>query len=87
MRISWEKSLNPILRLLTILDRGWLTIRENISFPRPSGLEKSPSSFGQELLGDIKARLYYCGTKEQLQYCTELIFHVPGGGFVTMSPG
>lgn len=96
MRVSWEKSLNPILRLGTIFDRGFLRIRENITFPRP---ERTITSFGNIELGDIKARLYYNGTREQLKYCNELIFHgmsscfsdlmhilVPGGGFVTMSP-
>jgi hypothetical protein len=81
MRVSWEKSLNPILRLATFLDRGWLTIRENITFPRPSGVEKSPSSFESKCLGDIKARLYYCGSKEQLQVCFLLIDRLVLYGF------
>jgi len=84
MRVSWEKSSNPILRFVTAYDRGWLKIRKNITFKRPD--KKSPSSFGNHYLGDIKARLYFSGSAEELLEATQLIFHIPGGGFVTMSP-
>ncbi|KAJ3222453.1 hypothetical protein HK099_002307 [Clydaea vesicula] len=68
MRISWEKSDNPYLRMLTVFDRG------------------SPTSFPDDQLNDIKARIYFHGSKEELVTASKLIFHVPGGGFVTMSP-
>lgn len=84
MRISWEKSTTPLLRLLTTLDRGRLSIRQNISISRPK--YPLPSSFHESQLKPIEARLYFSGTPEQLFSCSEFIFHCPGGGFVCMSP-
>lgn len=84
MRISWEKSSNPILRALTYFDRGHLRIRKNIIIPRPK--VPGPSSFTNRPLTPIKARLYYSGTPEQLQSSSELVLQLPGGGFVTMDP-
>lgn len=82
MRISWEKASTPILRAVTFLDRGFLSIRKDIEIPR---LSPSTSSFNGEL-GDIKARLYFSGNEEQLKKSSEILFHIPGGGFVTMNP-
>ncbi|KAJ3058490.1 hypothetical protein HK102_010480, partial [Quaeritorhiza haematococci] len=33
MRVSWEKANNPIIRFLTIPDRGYLRIRRDILIP------------------------------------------------------
>lgn len=86
MRCSWEKSTdNSILRFITYFDRGYLAIRKNITFKRPSN-PPSPTSFPDILLPDIKARLYYNGKFSQMVNSTSLIFFVPGGGFVSMSP-
>lgn len=79
-----EKSTNPYLRALTILDRGYLGIRENIEIPLPSIL--APSAFHDKPKTPIKARLYYYGTRNLLRNCDSLIFHIPGGGFVAMTP-
>lgn len=43
LRASWEKTLNPILRVLSYPDRGYLRIRKDIILPRP--FPPSPSSF------------------------------------------
>jgi acetyl esterase/lipase len=84
MRLSWEKGITPILRFITSLDRGYLNIRKEVSIPRPK--TPSQSSFRKDQLIDIKARLYFNGTTQKLKECRELIFQVPGGGFVSSSP-
>ena len=60
-----------------------MQIRRDIEFPRPN--EPSESSFGVSL-PNIKARLYFNGRKNDLAKATKLIFDIPGGGFVAMSP-
>ena len=84
MRVSWEKSRNPILRLITYYDRGWLKIRRNITFKRPKDFVTS-FPIGS-VSKDINVRIYFSGSKEELLQCNTLIFHIPGGGFVTMTP-
>ncbi|KAI9202007.1 Alpha/Beta hydrolase protein [Polychytrium aggregatum] len=84
MRTSWEKSLNPILRLLAYPQRGYLPIRRDITIPRPT--PPSVSSFPGTKLGPITVRLYFDGAPEELKKCTSLILQVPGGGFVSMGP-
>ncbi|RKO94101.1 Alpha/Beta hydrolase protein [Blyttiomyces helicus] len=85
LRLSWEKNLNPYLRLSTFPDRWFLSIREDTSIPRPS--PPSATSFPEEVpLPSINARLYFSGTREELRNARELIFQIPGGGFITQSP-
>ncbi|KAJ2999234.1 hypothetical protein HDV02_003328 [Globomyces sp. JEL0801] len=83
MRTSWEKSTNPYLYALTYFDRGYLKIRKDITFKRPTDTH---SSFNLDKLPDVKARLYFPGTYEELKKATQIIFNIPGGGFVTMHP-
>ncbi|KAJ3271564.1 hypothetical protein HDV01_006526 [Terramyces sp. JEL0728] len=83
MRTCWEKSTNPIFYAFTYFDRGYLRIRRDVIIPRPE--EPSVSSFDMDL-PDIKARLYFPGTAQELAKATQLIFNIPGGGFVTMHP-
>eukprot|EP00842_Homolaphlyctis_polyrhiza_P001515 jgi/Hompol1/2364/HPOL_002918-RA len=83
MRYSWEKSTNLILYWGAWFDRGWLGIRKDIRIPLP----KTPShSVFAKPKSAINARLYFNGTTSQLAKATQLIFHVPGGGFVCMTP-
>ncbi|KAL5032199.1 hypothetical protein RTP6_000341 [Batrachochytrium dendrobatidis] len=84
MRCSWEKSTNPILRLFTTFDRGFLQIRKDITIPLPT--VPSHSVFLNRPKPHINARLYFDGTPAQLAAATELIFQIPGGGFVTTTP-
>ncbi|KAJ3350641.1 hypothetical protein HDU91_006220 [Kappamyces sp. JEL0680] len=83
-RTSWDKAANPILRAITYADRGYLPIRRNIQIPRP--IIPSPSSFSGPLPPTIEGRLYFHASKEEFADATELIFCVPGGGFVAMPP-
>ncbi|KND00948.1 uncharacterized protein SPPG_04049 [Spizellomyces punctatus DAOM BR117] len=84
MRVSWEKSMNPYLRLATAADRPYVAIREDIIIERPD--PPSVSSFPDRELGPIKARLYFTGTRDELRRSRELILLLPGGGFVAMPP-
>ncbi|KAH9252713.1 hypothetical protein BSLG_008750 [Batrachochytrium salamandrivorans] len=84
IRCSWEKSTNPILYMLTMFDRGFLRIRKDIAIPLP--LVPSPSVFLDRPKPHINARIYFDGTLAQLAEATELIFQIPGGGFVSMTP-
>ncbi|KAJ3319377.1 hypothetical protein HDU76_000572 [Blyttiomyces sp. JEL0837] len=83
MRLSWEKSLNPILRFITFPDRGFLRFRHDIKFPRP--YPPSPSSFpippNAKTHREIKARIYFNGSKSDFQKATSIILLFPGGGF------
>jgi acetyl esterase/lipase len=85
MRTSFEISLNPILRLITLADRGFLRRRKDITIPRPT--PPSPSSFPDLTLPNhIKARIYFNGPLQELRKSTSLALHVPGGGFISMPP-
>jgi acetyl esterase/lipase len=83
MRCGWEKSTHPLLRALTYPFRSGLGVLKDIIIQRPSG---SPSSFQPPPSKDIKARLYFSGTMDQMKQCSELIFQCHGGGFVSMNP-
>jgi hypothetical protein len=84
LRISWEKTLNPYIRLVTYFDRGYLAVRDNIFIPRPE--IESPTSFPNVPKGKIAARLYCSVPMIQCRTVDKLVFQVPGGGFVTMPP-
>ncbi|KAJ3145963.1 hypothetical protein HDU86_000587 [Geranomyces michiganensis] len=84
LRVSWNKALNPYLRLATLNVRPTIKIRRNITFARPD--PPSISSFPDRVLGPIHARLYFNGSERELLRARELIFFIPGGGFVAMGP-
>nr|KAJ3422516.1 hypothetical protein HK105_007733 [Polyrhizophydium stewartii] len=84
MRVSWEKTSNPIMAAITALDRGYLPIRRDVIIPLPTA--PSRTVFHSRPKTHVNARLYFHGTKAQLAQATELIFQIPGGGFVTMAP-
>ncbi len=44
MRVSWDKAKNPILRFISFPFRGFLSIRENITFTRPSKVSHEPGT-------------------------------------------
>ncbi|KAJ3187889.1 hypothetical protein HDU85_006282 [Gaertneriomyces sp. JEL0708] len=84
MRVSWNKSLNPYMRLITAPERARITVAKEIVLPRPS--PPSITSFPDRELGAITARLFFDGTPAELKKCNELILSFPGGGFVAMGP-
>jgi hypothetical protein len=86
MRVSWEKNLNPFIRLLSLADRGFLRQRYDIQIPRPN--PPSPTAFPHDPNAQkpVPARLFFAGTKEELKKAKSLILQFPGGGFVAMNP-
>ncbi|KAI8843010.1 hypothetical protein BC829DRAFT_492182 [Chytridium lagenaria] len=82
MRASWEKSLNPYLRLLTFADRGFLRIRHDVKIPRP--LPPSPTYFSNGTSPRHSRTSLFAGTREELKHATCVILDIPGGGFVAM---
>ena len=84
LRISWEKTLNPYIRLVTYFNRGYLAVRDDILIPRP--MTESPTSFPNVPKASIRARLYCSSPIIQCRTVDKLVFFVPGGGFVTMPP-
>ncbi|PKY15098.1 alpha/beta-hydrolase [Rhizophagus irregularis] len=79
LRVSWEKTLNPILRAAIKLLSPRLTIcQKKILIPRP----KNNPHGSQPVVGYI----YYDGTQESFENSDKLILDFPGGGFITMPP-
>ncbi|KAK9767167.1 hypothetical protein K7432_003258 [Basidiobolus ranarum] len=78
MRMSWEKSLHPLLRLGSKLTKPRLSVEKRILIPRPSKYACGPNP--------IRAHIYFAGVKESYQFCSKIILNFPGGGFVTMNP-
>ncbi|KAF8813803.1 alpha/beta-hydrolase [Phlegmacium glaucopus] len=75
LRTTWEKTSNPYIRFLTHLPH--IGLKRKILLPRPKS-----SSYDRP----ITAYLFFAGPKEDLCKATELIFDLPGGGFVAMTP-
>ncbi len=79
LRVTWEKTNNPYIRLVTYFHRPRLTVYEHITIPRPTSSSRSH-------LPPVKAMLFFNGTKEQLARCTQIVVDFPGGGFIAMGP-
>ncbi|WVR05070.1 hypothetical protein IAU60_002082 [Kwoniella sp. DSM 27419] len=79
LRVTWEKTMNPYVRLLTTFHRPRLIITRHITIPRP------PTS-SRASLPPVKAMLFFHGTEAELAKATELVVDYPGGGFIAMGP-
>lgn len=77
LRTTWEKQSNPYIRFLTQGDRPKIGIRKMILLPRPKN-----STYSKP----ITAWLFFDGTEAELAETRHLIFDLPGGGFICMSP-
>ncbi|SCV72025.1 BQ2448_4719 [Microbotryum intermedium] len=77
LRATWEKTSNPYIRFVTQKDRPKVGVHRKILLPRPVG-----SSYDKPIV----AWILFNGTDEELAEQTELIFDVPGGGFICMDP-
>ncbi|KAK4048272.1 hypothetical protein OIO90_005891 [Microbotryomycetes sp. JL221] len=77
LRTTWEKTSNPYIRFATQKDRPRVAIRRKILLPRPAS-----SAYTKPIV----AWLFYNESDEELSQQTELIFDMPGGGFICMSP-
>lgn len=79
LRVTWEKTRNPYVRLFTAHHRPSLTIVRSVTIPRP------PSS-SRASLPPVKGLLFFNGTEEQFAASQELVVDFPGGGFIAMGP-
>lgn len=79
LRVSWNKPTTPALSFLTSLTRPRLMRYKPraIRIPRPDG-----STYTEPVHG----WLYFNGSLAELKPQTKIVLHIPGGGFVAMSP-
>ncbi|MBW0525409.1 hypothetical protein O181_065124 [Austropuccinia psidii MF-1] len=77
LRITWEKTTNPIIRFFTRHHRPSIPIKRKYTFPRP---------IGSKYTKPITCWLYFSSSDLDLVRSKNLIIDVPGGGFIAMSP-
>ncbi|KAG0148927.1 hypothetical protein CROQUDRAFT_40711 [Cronartium quercuum f. sp. fusiforme G11] len=77
LRITWEKTSNPIVRFFTRRDRPEISICRKFILPRPTGSKYTKP---------ITCWLYFARPELDLVRCKNLIMDIPGGGFIAMSP-
>ncbi|KAF8320901.1 alpha/beta-hydrolase [Clavulina sp. PMI_390] len=77
LRTTWNKTTNPYIRALTYIDRPSVTLVRRFTLDRPAG-----SAYTKP----ISCMLFYAHSTRELAWCSELIYDIPGGGFVSMSP-
>ncbi|KAK9342479.1 Alpha/Beta hydrolase protein [Lipomyces starkeyi] len=77
LRISWEKSTSPYLRLAKIFTCPRIQTLKAFEISRP------PNS---PYRSRMKAYLYYDGPRHTFKHHTQVLLDFPGGGFVSMSP-
>jgi acetyl esterase/lipase len=79
LRVTWEKTNNPYVRLVTWFYRPHIAIVEHLKIPRPQSSSRAH-------LPPVKAMLFFHGTRAQLASATEMVVDYPGGGFISMGP-
>ncbi|GAA5893991.1 uncharacterized protein JCM6883_003690 [Sporobolomyces salmoneus] len=77
LRTTWEKTSNPYIKFFTRKDRPKLEITKKLFLPRPSGSKYTKP---------LTAYLFYSGDETSLAKESDLIFDIPGGGFICMDP-
>ncbi|EPZ33078.1 Alpha/beta hydrolase fold-3 domain-containing protein [Rozella allomycis CSF55] len=85
MRISWEKSTHPLIKLLARLHTPNIKVIKEFELPRYCEGHTACTVPSARTL-TVKAILYYDGNLEELKLEKRLLLHIPGGGFVCMSP-
>lgn len=79
LRTTWEKPLNPYVRLITWHFRPSLPFVRTLFIPRPSPGPRSS-------LPPIKVVIFFDGTASELSRVDEVVLDFPGGGFICMGP-
>ena len=78
LRASWEKNWeNPYLRLATRLNRPTIRSIVKLAVARP---------IQSEYKGGLTLWRYYNGRPRDLKKSTTVVFFIPGGGYVSMTP-
>ncbi|KIY74423.1 alpha/beta-hydrolase [Cylindrobasidium torrendii FP15055 ss-10] len=75
LRVTWEKTSNPWIKAFS--PKAYVSIRKKIILARPK-----ESAYTRP----ITVYLFFSGTPAQLRNCSDLIFDIPGGGFIAMNP-
>ncbi|KZT26689.1 alpha/beta-hydrolase [Neolentinus lepideus HHB14362 ss-1] len=75
LRTTWEKTTNPYIRAITYKPR--VSVKRKILLPRPRD---------SDYQRPITAWLLFAPPENKLSQATDLIFDVPGGGFIAMTP-
>jgi acetyl esterase/lipase len=79
LRESWGKEeRNPFLRIIGYLNRPKLGIERVFHVQRPTQYAHSSRPFS--------VHLYFRDSEQAFMSATTLIYHIHGGGFVTMTP-
>jgi hypothetical protein len=80
LRATWEKAVNPYVRLFTYPHRPRLPMVRRLLIPRPS------TSLHTAHLPPVEAVIFFDGTEQELSLCKDLVLDFPGGGFICMGP-
>ena len=77
LRVTGEKLSNPYVRAVTFFSRPRCKTIKEILLPRPKYSKYTKP---------ISCLLFFDGSKEELESCSELVIDFPGGAFVFMTP-
>ena len=86
IRYSWEKNSHPFIRFLSSLHTPRIKTIRTIKLPRLDARHTACTIPASHPNPFVEGTLYYAGTAAELSKQKRLLFHVPGGGFVTMTP-
>ncbi|KAJ1969325.1 hypothetical protein H4R35_006171 [Dimargaris xerosporica] len=84
MRASWEKAKNPLLRLGLRLQFASVRIARQFVIPRPRHFRPRQHHYLTQF--PFRVHLYFDGTNDELHQAPAVLYHIPGGGFVSMDP-
>lgn len=77
LRTTWNKTSNPYLRAITYFSRPRVPVVRKLLLARPPGsLYTKP----------IACMLFFSRSPRELAWTSEIIFDLPGGGFIAMGP-
>jgi acetyl esterase/lipase len=87
IRYSWEKNMHPFLNMLTKMTIPRVGLKIPIKIPRHvRGHNACSIPIGDAAGTFVEGTIFFDGTMEELSRQKKLLFHVPGGGFVSMTP-
>ncbi|KAJ1977288.1 hypothetical protein H4R34_003639 [Dimargaris verticillata] len=84
MRTSWEKAKNPLLRLGMRLQFASVHTVRQFAIPRPRHFRPRQHHYLTQF--PFRVHLYFDGPADELYRAPAVLYHIPGGGFVSMDP-
>lgn len=70
------------IRALTYFDRPSIPIIHKLTLQRPSPIPGSTHTYSKP----ISCTLFYAHSMRELAWASEVVYDLPGGGFVSMGP-